>query len=290
MLTCTNEGNDETDDIDLDAESLMKLLANQGLDTSLVDASGFEVLDDDDNNDDMDTNVQGLTARAYEQQHLLPRPRSLEMHTAAYDEEDTTQTLEDRGVVRLNGVLGSELASKLRDSILSEVLSIEDKNVDDDVFSAVLSPVAIDEESQKEKNQSTRFDYRLDIRSPVVKECLRALAVSSVGDVIDKVAGPDAELWELAALVSRPGSAPQIIHSDTEYSSDPCLYTAFVALQDISEDLGPTLFLPYTHSAVEHAKYAEGRNQEKYLPRTNPEIATLSEISNTFPNELSPAA
>ena len=59
------------------------------------------------------------------------------------------------------------------------------------------------------------------------------------------------ELWELAALVSEPGAGPQATHADTVWDADPCLYTAFVALQDVSETMGPTRFFPGTHGSAD---------------------------------------
>ena len=37
------------------------------------------------------------------------------------------------------------------------------------------------------------------------------------------------------------------MHGDTFWDSEPCLYTAFVALQDIDLERGPTLFFPGSH-------------------------------------------
>ena len=86
-------------------------------------------------------------------------------------------------------------------------------------------------------------------------EALRKEALDQAGGST-AFRGLDAELWELAAVVSAPGAAPQVVHSDTvvesgrargSVPSPPCLYTCFVALQDVTSDLGPTRFFPGTH-------------------------------------------
>ena len=41
----------------------------------------------------------------------------------------------------------------------------------------------------------------------------------------------------------------------SRYQSECPLYTVFIALQDITPDMGPTLFLPNTHNEQDHAKH-----------------------------------
>ena len=83
--------------------------------------------------------------------------------------------------------------------------------------------------------------------SPSVRAALTEIFAGSMGSVLAALAGPDAELWELSAIISAPGAAPQIVHADTAYASDPCLITTFVALQDVTPSMGPTSFVPGTH-------------------------------------------
>ncbi len=85
------------------------------------------------------------------------------------------------------------------------------------------------------------------------------------------------EVWELAALVSAPGSAPQIVHSDTEEGSQaPVLFTAFVALQPVPDRVkGPTRFLVGTHRPEAHAAFREGRHAQEFLPTADVAEALL---------------
>ena len=69
--------------------------------------------------------------------------------------------------------------------------------------------------------------------------------------------GGRARLCEFAALVSDPGSARQPVHPDTNYRRDRCVVTSFVALQDVAADMGPTVFIPGSHTASAHLAFRE---------------------------------
>ena len=80
--------------------------------------------------------------------------------------------------------------------------------------------------------------------------------------LVETLAGPDAPLYELAAMISEPGAQRQPIHPDTPFRPDADadadagagagsaapLLTCFVALQDVAVAMGPTLFLLGTHA------------------------------------------
>ncbi len=97
---------------------------------------------------------------------------------------------------------------------------------------------------------TTRFDIRLPY-DDVVSEATATLLRGPLGDALDALVGPEAPLWECAALVSEAGAPAQTVHGDTFWDSEPCLYTAFVALQDINGELGPTLFFPGSHLSAD---------------------------------------
>ena len=69
--------------------------------------------------------------------------------------------------------------------------------------------------------------------------------------------GEGAQLYELAALISDPGSPQQPFHPDTPYRDDQgvAVLTAFIALQPVDETMGPTLFVPGSHTAEAHAAF-----------------------------------
>lgn len=63
---------------------------------------------------------------------------------------------------------------------------------------------------------------------------------------------------ELAALVSAPGAPMQPIHADAKEPGGTPLVTAFLALQDVALEDGPTFFFPATHTEEFHARYFGG--------------------------------
>ena len=91
---------------------------------------------------------------------------------------------------------------------------------------------------------------------------------------------PEAELFELAALVSDPGAPRQPVHPDTGYKEgfdEPAVLTGFLALQDVDEKMGPTVFLPRTHTAPVHARFndAETGGAKPQLLKEGPQALGL---------------
>eukprot|EP00928_Gymnodinium_smaydae_P065316 TRINITY_DN48481_c0_g1_i1.p1 TRINITY_DN48481_c0_g1~~TRINITY_DN48481_c0_g1_i1.p1 ORF type:complete len:363 (-),score=84.85 TRINITY_DN48481_c0_g1_i1:103-1146(-) len=105
-----------------------------------------------------------------------------------------------------------------------------------------------------------RFDLKLRLDG-TVREGVRAL-VAAVRGLLHGEVSPAGELIELACLVSDPGARRQPLHADTPCETrlsrygppTPCrpLLSVFVALQDVSEAMGPTLLCPGTHVQEAH--------------------------------------
>ena len=69
-------------------------------------------------------------------------------------------------------------------------------------------------------------------------------------DVFLELLGPSAKLVEFGVIASYPGAKRQTIHADVTYDPDARrVYTAFVALQDITREMGPTNIWAGTQSA-----------------------------------------
>ena len=71
--------------------------------------------------------------------------------------------------------------------------------------------------------------------------------------------GHDSSFHEFSSLISDSGAASQPIHPDTQHDSSEAgfsvcgpMYTVFLALQDVDEEMGPTIFLPRTNNQQAH--------------------------------------
>ena len=159
------------------------------------------------------------------------------------------QVLQTEGVLRIDKVLSSadalrEYVYDLRQQYETEI--DQGLKVPQDCFADVLL-------------KSNRCDMPLPIDNPLVKQALQeVLFQTAVGSTIELLLGPDAVLYELSCLISDPGSQRQVMHPDTPCQKDKAvLYTCFVALQDITPDMGPTTWLPRTHKPEVHAQFQQ---------------------------------
>ena len=88
--------------------------------------------------------------------------------------------------------------------------------------------------------------------------------------------GEDPELFELSALISDRGAPRQPVHPDTGFTPQTALLTAFVALQEVTPDLGPTFFLAGTHTRAAHERFNGEPGEKLQLLRSSPRrIGTL---------------
>eukprot|EP00747_Dinoflagellata_sp_TGD_P216450 gnl/TRDRNA2_/TRDRNA2_88996_c0_seq1.p1 gnl/TRDRNA2_/TRDRNA2_88996_c0~~gnl/TRDRNA2_/TRDRNA2_88996_c0_seq1.p1 ORF type:complete len:264 (-),score=49.36 gnl/TRDRNA2_/TRDRNA2_88996_c0_seq1:265-1056(-) len=149
------------------------------------------------------------------------------------------ELLKDQGLVRLDGVLSAESASALRTAELQRLTS-------------VLSDQRGKEEDRTKLRgvmcSSLRHNLLLRPEGGIVEAALREALHGPLGELMEAAVGSEAPLFDLAMMVSEKGAQRQPMHSDTPYQAQAPLYTAFVALQDISVEMGPTLFMPGTHT------------------------------------------
>jgi ectoine hydroxylase-related dioxygenase (phytanoyl-CoA dioxygenase family) len=127
---------------------------------------------------------------------------------------------------------------------------------------------------------------RCDLTLPLTDEICDALATvlvnSPVGAVLESEFGQGAGLSELSCLISDPGSQRQVVHPDTPWREEGAvLYTCFVALQDVDLDMGPTVWIPNTHTEDAHAQFKDeqpdgdgddGESPKDRLLRTAPAV------------------
>ncbi len=166
---------------------------------------------------------------------------------AAAEPAGAVRSLERDGFVRIERALSAPTASALLEHVNAELESKRraaeaDLGAQTTSFGEVLM-------------RENRYDLLLDLDVPVVAAVAEAL--TSLKPVMAGALGADAELFELAALVSDPRSPRQPVHPDTPYRAGEgaAIVTAFLALQDVDASMGPTAVIPRTHTAEAHERF-----------------------------------
>ena len=194
--------------------------------------------------------------RRYRDALLLER---IEAAHASKHADAVNDALCTNGVVRIDGAIDVSVADELltyvngaleealrssRDSIM---LDAGDNYVQ--YFGNVLA------RQDLKCGTTRRHDLKLDL-TPPVEAALKDL-LTNFGPALSECLGADAVLYELAALISDPGAPAQPFHPDTPFLDEQgvAVLTAFVALQPIDETMGPTRFLPASHTAEDHAAF-----------------------------------
>jgi len=187
-------------------------------------------------------------------------------------------TLREKGVIRLNNCLAKSTARALRLLVLEEMkLSrslIEKKELD--AFSVL----------GMEPERLSRTDYKLsmvrrerDQASHPVADALYELfgeEKSILRSLYDELTGDKGMLFDLGCMTTTEGSPRQPIHTDFPYLKDPPIYSVYVALQDVTASMGPTVFFPRTNNAKDHSEWKKGGVAfDLYLRTKVPKFALL---------------
>lgn len=177
---------------------------------------------------------------------------------AAQDPCAAAALFEQHGLLRVNGVLLPDECTALRYHVDALLLSsIEAVGSTATGFLQRFGPVMC---------RKARYDVLLPMDATVRSAVQQVLAMAA--PVITELAGAEASVCELSALISDPGSAPQPIHHDTalfeEYSRRRV--SMLVALQDVDEEMGPTIFFPRTNTTDWHGLLRlRGQNFQELL-------------------------
>jgi ectoine hydroxylase-related dioxygenase (phytanoyl-CoA dioxygenase family) len=174
------------------------------------------------------------------------------LHSQEHNDESRAAYLLDQlkttGVVRINNVLTDELVAECLTAI----------NV------ALTEPNAIT--AQQELGgpgfgnvYSRPFRYDMYLRPVQQYEAALQAMLSEhavLGQLFDAwLQGKSGVFHEFSALVADPGADSQPIHPDARYSLEAPMLTVFCALQDVTADMGPTVFVPASHSAAAHDSF-----------------------------------
>lgn len=146
--------------------------------------------------------------------------------------------IQNNGVVRIDKVLtqgrASQIVNFVNEDLSDSIAAVEGHRIEAlSRFSNMLA-------------SGNRWDFKLQIDHPVILGAMKEIfrGDKAVGQLLSSLVTEGAELFEMAAFCTLPGAMRQVVHADTLWSKRPALYTCAIALQDVSDEMGPTLFIP----------------------------------------------
>jgi hypothetical protein len=172
--------------------------------------------------------------------------------------DNAVNDLSQLGIVRIDNVLSESMCSRCLSDINAKLRINVENSTDagvDNGFGGILIPI-------------NRWDMYLPYDSMYAEALRELLSPSSIlGGMFKDMFGEglDSSFHEFSSLISDCGASSQPIHPDTVYTSTPPLYTVFVSLQDIDEDMGPTIFLPGTNTAESHRLFKNSTTKNDFL-------------------------
>jgi len=184
---------------------------------------------------------------------------------------DAVETLKTEGVVRFGNILSSAACEALLHDI-NEKLTVK-----------MSKSEVVQEQEQEEKvkefgfihSRAHRWDMYLrneGIYNEALAHMLNMKQENSdqqgtLRSFFEELFGKNAnesKFHEFSSIVCDPGAACQPIHPDTNYTDVAPQYTVFLALQDIDEEMGRTIFLPGTNTEAVHEEYDKHAKSNKY--------------------------
>jgi ectoine hydroxylase-related dioxygenase (phytanoyl-CoA dioxygenase family) len=165
------------------------------------------------------------------------------------------KVLQEEGVVRVDNVLSTATADAVRSYVYERreesLQMLQNKQIE---YHHRFADVLL-------RDNRCDMPIPLGCNNPCIDTALYEVLVDSpVAGIMTQLLTDQAVLYELSTLISDPGSQRQVVHPDTPYGAStdsdvPVLYTCFIALQDITLDMGPTTWLPRTHNKASHIKF-----------------------------------
>ena len=183
--------------------------------------------------------------------------------------EDAPRVLRAKGVVRLASVLSDEACDRAREAISAQLDHALTQGLDmvpgrSEGFGNFGTGFGFGSARMREQRWDMYLPYEgvcrdalnellegsSETTAPPLGSIFRSMLLNDNGDN-----GSEATLFDWSSFTSAPGSARQPVHPDNRYQEEPPLLTAFVALQDVTQDIGPTTFLPGTHKKQAHDQF-----------------------------------
>jgi hypothetical protein len=172
------------------------------------------------------------------------------------------------GVLRLNGLLSLNSCNSLRELALqlrSDVQNLMTTTIETG------QPFDAMEFYGVEPGRTCRTDLLLPLDAIVQTAFSELLKKNSpLRHLLCELLPLSAPLYETACVITSPGSHRQTVHPDLPFKENAPLYVVFVALQDVTPDMGPTTFLLNTQNACPPA------DLDAFLTRADSVIATMN--------------
>jgi len=185
--------------------------------------------------------------------------------------------LKKDGVIRIDNILSKEECDIIS-SFVTELRAQSDDDDDNNNNNGAFAEVLL---------RKNRCDLTMPINDITINALNTILNESTIGATIESILGKKALLYEFSCLMSDYGSNRQNIHPDTPvYNNDnsiPVLYTCFIALQDVDIDMGPTLWMPNTHTLDVHTAFQQ---EEQSSSNNNESLSPKDQLLKTKPHVL----
>ena len=189
------------------------------------------------------------------------------------------------GALRIDNVLSPDLSDKLREYVLEQqnIAGIETEN--DLRISKAFYGVENQRKSRCDLQLSLlKGGYAADgggdassVQTHILADALQELLGQdgTLRSIYENLVTLDGEFYELASVITDPGSLRQQVHPDLPFKETAPLYVIFLALQDVNEDMGPTTFLLKTHTAKQNAMFKDHSQKDDQLSKADARLATL---------------
>jgi len=189
------------------------------------------------------------------------------------------------GVLRVDSALSPELADALREHVLEQQILALEKTQADPSLSRSFYGVENQRESRCDLQLSLlRGGYAADSDN-VVSESKRHVLADAMQELLgedgtlrylyENLVTLQGEFYELAAVITNPGSTRQMVHPDLPFKDKAPLYVIFLALQDVTKDMGPTSFLLKTHTAKAINQFNDDSQKDEQLSNADCRLSTL---------------
>jgi hypothetical protein len=201
------------------------------------------------------------------------------------------------GVVRINNVLPADLADRLRAHVLQQQQLAKETTTKSPELSQAFYGVEQGREHRcdlqlsllrggfKADNLNKRdklhgehdSDTNNEEQDHVLADTLQALLGKdgSLTPLYKNLVTPLGEFYEMAAIITNPGSHRQQIHPDLPFQKEAPLYVIFLALQTVTPIMGPTSFLLRTHTEQASRAFNDYSLKDDQLVQADCRLGTL---------------